>query len=140
MAPDISKVKVDRDLNLGLSAGTFCDEVMRWLFHGNSLSDLRRTCSSHFSVLIAECTRKRLSALPCDPLQRHIGIANHAVPDALLSAYKHLDQFKGQAQLSTWLTAVVTNCARMYLRRRPRQIHLSLDEQFGEEQEYSLSE
>jgi len=26
------------------------------------------------------------------------------------------------------------------LRRRPRQTHLSLDEQFGEEQEYSLSE
>jgi RNA polymerase sigma-70 factor (ECF subfamily) len=66
--------------------------------------------------------------------------AEDAVQDALLSAYKHLDQFKGQAQLSTWLTAIVTNCARMQLRRRPRQTHLSLDEQFGEEQEHSLSE
>jgi RNA polymerase sigma-70 factor (ECF subfamily) len=74
---------------------------------------------------------------------RHLGNAadaEDAVQDALLSAYKHLDQFKGQAQMSTWLTAIVTNCARMYLRRRPRQIHLSLDEQFGEEQEYSLAE
>jgi RNA polymerase sigma-70 factor (ECF subfamily) len=66
--------------------------------------------------------------------------AEDAVQDALLSAYKHLDQFKGQAQLSTWLTAIVTNCARMQLRRRPRQTHLSLDERFGEEQEHSLSE
>ena len=66
--------------------------------------------------------------------------AEDAVQDALLSAYKHLDQFKGQAQMSTWLTAIVINCARMQLRRRPRQIHLSLDERFGEEQEYSLSE
>jgi RNA polymerase sigma-70 factor, ECF subfamily len=74
---------------------------------------------------------------------RHLGNAadaEDAVQDALLSAYKHLDQFKGQSQMSTWLTAIVTNCARMQLRRRPRQTHLPLDEPFGEEQEYSLSE
>lgn len=66
--------------------------------------------------------------------------AEDAVQDALLSAYKHLDQFRGQAQMSTWLTAIVTNCARMQLRRRPRAVHLSLDEPLGDEQEYSLSE
>jgi len=74
---------------------------------------------------------------------RHLGNAadaEDAVQDALLSAYKHLDQFKGQAQMSTWITAIVANCVRMYLRRRPQQTHLSLDEQFGEEPEYSLSE
>ena len=66
--------------------------------------------------------------------------AEDAVQDALLSAYKHLDQFKWQAQMSTWLTTIVANSALTQLRRRPRQIHLSLDEQFGEEQEYCLSE
>src|SRR5437868_14574605 len=66
--------------------------------------------------------------------------AEDAVQEALLSAYKHLDQFRGQSQMSTWLTAIVINSARMQLRRRPRQIHLSLDERFGEEQGYSLSE
>src|ERR1700734_2687867 len=66
--------------------------------------------------------------------------AEDAVQDALLSAYKHLDQFRGQAQMSTWLTAIVTNCARMQLRRRPRLSNLSLEEQFGEQQEYALSE
>jgi len=74
---------------------------------------------------------------------RHLGNAadaEDAVQDALLSAYKHLDQFKGQSQMSTWLTAIVINCARMHLRRRPRQIHLSLDERFGEDQQYSVSE
>jgi RNA polymerase sigma factor (sigma-70 family) len=74
---------------------------------------------------------------------RHLGNeadAEDAVQDALLSAYKHLHQFKGQSQMSTWLTAIVINCARMHLRRRPRQTHLSLDERFGEDQEYSLSE
>ena len=66
--------------------------------------------------------------------------AEDAVQDALLSAYKHLDQFRGQAQVSTWLVAIVSNCARMQLRKRPRQIHVSLDEQFGDEEGYSLSE
>jgi RNA polymerase sigma-70 factor (ECF subfamily) len=66
--------------------------------------------------------------------------AEDAVQDALLSACKHLDQFRGQAQMSTWLTAIVTNSARMQLRRRACQIQVSLDEQFGEEQDYSLAE
>jgi len=66
--------------------------------------------------------------------------AEDAVQDALLSAYKHLDQFRGQAQMSTWLVAIVSNCARMQLRRRPRQIHVSLNEQFGDEQGQTLSE
>ena len=66
--------------------------------------------------------------------------AEDAVQDALLSAYKHMDQFRGQAQISTWLVAIVNNCARMQLRKRPRQIHVSLDEQIGNEQGYTVSE
>jgi RNA polymerase sigma-70 factor, ECF subfamily len=71
---------------------------------------------------------------------RNAADAEDAVQDALLSAYNHLDQFKGQAQMSTWLTAIVINCARMQLRRRPRQVHLSLDERCGAEEEYSPSD
>lgn len=70
----------------------------------------------------------------------NVADAEDAVQDALVSAYKHLDQFRGQAQMSTWLTAIVANCARMQLRKRPRAIHLSIDEPIGDEQEYSLSE
>src|SRR5579862_2588810 len=66
--------------------------------------------------------------------------AEDAVQDALLSAYKHIDQFRGEAQMSTWLTAIVANCARMQLRKRPRNIHVSLDEPIGEEQELPMSE
>jgi RNA polymerase sigma-70 factor (ECF subfamily) len=58
--------------------------------------------------------------------------AEDAVQDALLSAYRHLGQFRGQAQLSTWLTTIVTNAARMHLRRR-RGSYFSLDEEQGED-------
>jgi RNA polymerase sigma-70 factor (ECF subfamily) len=66
--------------------------------------------------------------------------AEDAVQDALLSAYRHLDQFKGQSKMSTWLTTIVINSALTKLRRRPRQIHMSLDDQFGEEPGYCVSD
>jgi RNA polymerase sigma-70 factor, ECF subfamily len=66
--------------------------------------------------------------------------AEDAVQEALLAAYKHINQFRGQAQISTWLTTIVRNCALMQLRKRPRQIHFPLDEQYGEEQPRSLWE
>jgi RNA polymerase sigma-70 factor, ECF subfamily len=58
--------------------------------------------------------------------------AEDAVQDALLCAYKNLAQFRGQAQISTWLTRIVINAAKMQLRRR-RHIYLSLDQTEGQD-------
>jgi RNA polymerase sigma-70 factor (ECF subfamily) len=58
--------------------------------------------------------------------------AEDAVQDALLSAYRHLAQFRGQARLSTWLTTIVINSAKMQLRGR-RATLVSLDQKYGEE-------
>jgi len=66
--------------------------------------------------------------------------AEDAVQDALLAAYTHLDQFKGQSQISSWLTSIVLNCARMQLRRRPRYAHIPLDQPIREIQTLSLSD
>jgi RNA polymerase sigma-70 factor (ECF subfamily) len=66
--------------------------------------------------------------------------AEDAVQDGLLAAYTHLNQFRGQSQVSTWLTTIVLNCARMQLRRRPRHLPVSLDESTGELQPVSVSE
>ena len=60
--------------------------------------------------------------------------AEDAVQEALLAACKHLHQFRRQSQMSTWLTTIVRNCALLQLRKRPRQIHVPLDEPFGEKQ------
>ena len=64
--------------------------------------------------------------------------AEDAVQDALLSAYKHLDQFRGGAQMSTWLTTIVINSARMQLRKRSNHIQVSLDEPLDDEQQNSF--
>ena len=59
--------------------------------------------------------------------------AEDAVQDAFLSAWRHVGQFKGRAKMSTWLTAIVINSARMKLRRRPPQVQVALDEPCGEQ-------
>jgi RNA polymerase sigma-70 factor (ECF subfamily) len=66
--------------------------------------------------------------------------AEDAVQDAVLAAYTHLDQFKGQSQLGTWLTAIVLNCARMQLRRRQHHVNVPLDESIGETETRSVGE
>lgn len=57
--------------------------------------------------------------------------AEDAVQEALLSAYQHLGQFRGEAKISSWLTTIVSNAARMQLRRRHGCF--SLDEQREED-------
>jgi len=59
----------------------------------------------------------------------NVADAEDAVQDAFLSAYAHLDQFKRQARMSTWVTTIVINSARMKLRRRPRKVHVALNDQ-----------
>jgi RNA polymerase sigma-70 factor, ECF subfamily len=66
--------------------------------------------------------------------------AEDAVQDALLSACKHLDQFKGTAKMTTWLTSIVTNSALTQLRKKQRGPHVSLDERMDEEQDYSMAD
>lgn len=72
---------------------------------------------------------------------RHLGNtadAEDAVQEALLSAYRHRNQFRGQAQMTTWITAIVVNSARMQLRRRSRVPHLSLSQEPEGEGQSSL--
>jgi RNA polymerase sigma-70 factor (ECF subfamily) len=64
--------------------------------------------------------------------------AEDAVQDALLAAYTHLHQFRGQAQISTWVTAILLNSARMQLRRRLRHVHVALEESVEKLQSFPL--
>jgi len=66
--------------------------------------------------------------------------AEDAVQDALLAAHKHLNQFRGDARISTWVTTILINCARMRLRKQSRYKVLSLDSRIGEGQEHSFYE
>ena len=47
--------------------------------------------------------------------------AEDALQDAYVRAYRHMDTFRGEAELSTWLTRIVINEALMSLRKRKRE-------------------
>ena len=47
--------------------------------------------------------------------------AEDALQDAYLDAFRHMAEFRGDAQLGTWLTRIVVNQALMRLRRQKRE-------------------
>lgn len=58
---------------------------------------------------------------------RNAAEAEDAVQDALLLAIKRVNQFKGDAQLSTWLTKILINVSLMKIRRRTVEQQVSVD-------------
>jgi RNA polymerase sigma-70 factor, ECF subfamily len=66
--------------------------------------------------------------------------AEDAVQDAFLSAWKHIEKFKGQARMSTWLTVIVMNSARMVARKRLRHPYVPLDGSVQDDESLRLSE
>src|SRR5450755_1678260 len=46
--------------------------------------------------------------------------AEDTLQEAYLDAYRHIDEFRGEARLSTWLTRIVINQALMRLRKHKR--------------------
>lgn len=55
--------------------------------------------------------------------------AEDAVQDALLAAWQHRDQFRGEARISTWLTTIVINSSRQIVRKRSRRHLIPIDDQ-----------
>jgi RNA polymerase sigma-70 factor, ECF subfamily len=88
-------------------------------YHQNGAEELTAIFVDHWQSLYRIAMRW---------LENHAD-AEDAVQDAFLSAYTHLDQFKRQARMSTWVTTIVINSARMKLRRRPRQVLLARSDQ-----------
>ena len=58
----------------------------------------------------------------------NVADAEDAFQDALLAALTNVDQFRGEAKMSTWLTSIVITTARMKLRKRSALVHLALEE------------
>lgn len=52
-----------------------------------------------------------------------------ALQDGLLSALRHIDQFKGNSQFSTWLYSIIRNSALAKLRKQRAHAVVSLEDQ-----------
>jgi RNA polymerase sigma-70 factor (ECF subfamily) len=91
------------------------------------LNDLEGVISNYSPVLFRVALRRL----------RNVQDAEDAVQDALLSACKHIGQFEGRSQLSTWLTSIVSNAAGMKLRQISRVETVSLDQSQSQENDGS---
>jgi RNA polymerase sigma-70 factor (ECF subfamily) len=58
-----------------------------------------------------------------------------AVQEAFLKAYQHLAEFREDSQFSTWLIRITLNQSLMKLRKQRRTREVSLDEEFGTDED-----
>jgi RNA polymerase sigma-70 factor (ECF subfamily) len=89
--------------------------------------------------LLFESCRRRLFSSALRILHRPQD-AEDAVQEAMLSAFKHLDQFRGRADFVTWATRIVINAALGQIRRARSRPVTSWDQSAGEFEELSPSE
>jgi len=66
--------------------------------------------------------------------------AEDIVQESLLKAWRNLQQFRGEAQIGTWLRAIVKNTAREWMRNRGSRVHLPLEMQRNEDEEPTVLE
>ncbi len=66
--------------------------------------------------------------------------AEDIVQEALLRAWRNLHQFRGDAQISTWLRAIVRNTAREWLRNRGSRVNVPIGVMRPEEDEFPMVE
>ena len=59
--------------------------------------------------------------------------AEEAAQEAVLKAFLHIKDFRGESKFSSWLVRIVINEARMMLRKQHRHLYESLDEQTVDE-------
>jgi RNA polymerase sigma-70 factor (ECF subfamily) len=80
-----------------------------------------------FEQLVRDNTGRMLSV--ARRYLRNEDDAQDAVQEAFLSAFKAIDRFEGEAQLSTWLHRIVVNSCLMRLRSRRRKPEESIEDQ-----------
>jgi RNA polymerase sigma-70 factor (ECF subfamily) len=90
------------------------------------LEALRARSPAAFAVLVRGYGGAMLAA--ARRLMRTEEDARDVVQDALLSAFRNIESFQGEARLSTWLQRIAINAALMKLRSRQRKPEQSIED------------
>ena len=105
--------------------------------------DLReRNSKTGNADLLALISEERRAQLLWDAqcVTRSSEDAEDIVQEALLRAWRSLQQFRGDAQISTWLRAIVRNTAREWLRTRGSRINVPIGTMRPDDDEFPLLE
>jgi RNA polymerase sigma-70 factor, ECF subfamily len=82
--------------------------------------------------LFGNCMPRLFRVADCVLHNRHD--SEDALQDGLLSALRHIDQFKGNSQFSTWLFSIVRNSALGRLRTQRTHLTVPMEDQFMEDE------
>jgi RNA polymerase sigma-70 factor (ECF subfamily) len=85
--------------------------------------------NSKSSQMIADC-QERVFRLALR-ITRNQEDAEDSRQEALLKAYRHMGQFEGRSQFTTWISRIAINEALMNLRKRHRAIHEKFEDAIG---------
>ena len=80
--------------------------------------------------MLGNCMPRLLRVADC-VLHNHYD-SEDALQDGLLSAFRHIGQFKGSSQFSTWLYSIVRNSALAKLRKQRARVMISIDDEGGD--------
>ena len=112
--------EVNRSSVVEVTAGTSTPQEAVQLSNCDALLDgLRSGHQQAYEELVREFSGRLLNTARC--YLRSEADACDAVQNAFLCAFKSIDRFNGDSQLSTWLHRIVVNCALMHLRARRRR-------------------
>jgi RNA polymerase sigma-70 factor (ECF subfamily) len=112
----------------------------------NSSNGYDSDCAFDLAIKGDTVALDRLFALCIPRLRRtaarllcNVQDAEDALQDGLLSAFRHLNQFRGRAQFATWMHTIVVNAAKSKLRKlRSQPLISSLDEPVPEHDDLRL--
>jgi RNA polymerase sigma-70 factor, ECF subfamily len=90
------------------------------------LAALRRGEESAYAELVRTNTGRMLAV--ARRILRNDEEAHDATQEAFLQAFRAIDRFQGDAQLSTWLHRITVNACLMRLRHRKRHPELAIEE------------
>jgi len=80
---------------------------------------IRRGDTAAFAVLMRRHNRRLYRTARA--ILKDDGAAEDALQEAYVAAFRHIDAFRGDAQVATWLTRIVVNQALQALRRTRRE-------------------
>lgn len=109
---------------------------------GSECSPRAGSCLTRDTALLVLMSEERRAQLLWD-VQRVTKCSEEAediVQEALLRAWRNLQQFRGDAQISTWVRAIVRNTAREWLRNRGSRVNIPIGTLRTEEDEFPVLE
>lgn len=118
-----------------------CTPVKERAHHAAPSRSLKQKSNDDAALLVLFSEQRRTQLLwDAQRVTKSAEEAEDIVQESLLKAWRNLQQFRGDAQIGTWLRAIVKNTAREWMRSRGSRVLLPLETQRNEDEDPTVLE